>query len=204
MSRVLERLPHALNRRDLDAMLECFDPDYRSEQPAHPNRGLGGKEQVRKNWSGMFEGFPDFQVELLRHGSDGDVVWSEWRWSATGLTRAGIILMGVKQGRISWAPRYMEPVGARGRGQPRHRRSDENHNRKRPDRKPGRPISRSALRGLTQRLATGDQGQQAILRRSRVVRSDPKEQTWPEAHPSSPCGRRGPYLCPSWRHPRCR
>jgi hypothetical protein len=110
MSRVLERLPHALNRRDLDAMLECFDPDYRSEQPAHPNRGLGGKEQVRKNWSGMFEGFPDFQVELLRHGSDGDVVWSEWRWSATGLTRAGIILMGVKQGRISWAPRYMEPV----------------------------------------------------------------------------------------------
>ena len=94
MSRVLDRLRDALNRRDLDAMLECFDFDYRGEQPPHPNRGFGGKEQVRKNWSGMFESLPDFQAELLRHGSDGDVVWSEWHWSATGLTMARIILMG--------------------------------------------------------------------------------------------------------------
>jgi hypothetical protein len=78
MPTVLERLKESLNRRDLDAMLECFDPDYRSEQPAHPNRGFGGKEQVRKKRSGMFESFPDFEAELLRHGSDGEVVWSEW------------------------------------------------------------------------------------------------------------------------------
>ena len=107
---VLERLLESLNRRDLDAMLECFDPDYRSEQPAHPNRGFGGKEQVRKNWSKMFESFPDFEAELLRHGSDGDVVWSEWYWSATGLTMAGVIIMGVKRDRISWNRLYMEPV----------------------------------------------------------------------------------------------
>ena len=110
MPTVLERLKESLNRRDLDSMLECFDPDYRSEQPAHPNRGFGGKEQVSKNWSSMFESFPDFEAELLRHGSDGDVVWSEWHWNATGLTMAGIILMGVKQDRISWARLYMEPV----------------------------------------------------------------------------------------------
>ena len=110
MTTVLERLRDALNGRDLDAMLECFDPDYKSEQPAHPNRGFGGKEQVRKNWSGMFESFPDFEAELLRHSSDGDVLWSEWYWSATGLRMAGIILMGVREDRISWARLFMETV----------------------------------------------------------------------------------------------
>jgi len=110
MPKVLERLRDALNGRDLDAMLECFDPDYKSEQPAHPNRGFGGKEQVRKNWSGMFESFPDFEAELLRHSSDGDVLWSEWYWSATGLRMAGIILMGVREDRISWARLFMETV----------------------------------------------------------------------------------------------
>jgi hypothetical protein len=108
MTTVLERLRDALNGRDVDAMLECFDPDYNSEQPAHPNRGFGGKEQVRKNWSGMFESFPDFEAELLRHSFDGDVAWSEWYWSATGLSMAGIILMGVRGDRISWARLYME------------------------------------------------------------------------------------------------
>src|SRR5919206_291309 len=82
MPSVIERMREALNRHDLEAFLECFDPDYQSTQPAHPNRGFGGKEQVRKNWAGMFESFPDFEAELLRHSSDGDVVWSEWRWRA--------------------------------------------------------------------------------------------------------------------------
>ncbi|HET7479416.1 MAG TPA: nuclear transport factor 2 family protein, partial [Rubrobacteraceae bacterium] len=81
-----------------------------SEQPAHPNRGFGGKEQVRKNWSGMFESFPDFRAELLRHTSDGETAWSEWDWRATGLHMAGVIVMGVKDGRMLWARLYMEPV----------------------------------------------------------------------------------------------
>ena len=110
MRTVLGRLRDALNDRDPDAMLECFHADYRSEQPAHPNRGFGGKEQVKKNWSGMFESFPDFRAELLRHSSDGDVVWSEWYWSATGLKMAGVVLLGVEQDLISWARLYMEPV----------------------------------------------------------------------------------------------
>ena len=114
MPTVLERLGESLNRYDLDAMLDCFDRDYRSEQPAHPNWGFGGKEQVRKNWSGMFESFPDFEAELLRHGSDGEVVWSEWHWSATGLRMVGVIVMAVKEDRISWARLYMEPVEGAG------------------------------------------------------------------------------------------
>jgi ketosteroid isomerase-like protein len=110
MPTVLERLREAQNGRNLDAMLECFDSDYRSEQPAHPNRGFGGKEQVRKNWSSMFESFPDFEAELVRHSSDGDVVWGEWRWRATGLDMAGVTLLGVRDGRIVWGRLYMEPV----------------------------------------------------------------------------------------------
>jgi ketosteroid isomerase-like protein len=110
MPTVLERLRDAQNGRDLDAMLECFDPDYESEQPAHPNRGFGGKEQVRKNWSGIFESFPDFEAELLRQSSEGDVEWGELRWRATGLNMAGVTLLGVRDGRIVWGRLYMEPV----------------------------------------------------------------------------------------------
>src|ERR671920_1985987 len=116
MPTVLERLRDAQNRHDLDAMLECFDPDYRSEQPAHPNRGFGGKEQVRKNWSSMLESFPDFEAELVRHSSDGEVVWSEWRWSATGLNMAGGTLLGGRGGSIVWGRVYMGAGGERGGG----------------------------------------------------------------------------------------
>jgi ketosteroid isomerase-like protein len=110
MLTVLERLHAAMNRHDLEAMLECFDPDYRSEQPLHPNRGFGGKEQVRKNWSRMLDSFPDFEAELLGHAYSEGTVWSEWRWSATGLNMAGVTLFGVRDGRIVWGRLYMEPV----------------------------------------------------------------------------------------------
>ncbi len=55
MAVVIERMREALNRHDLEAFLGCFDPNYRSHQPAHPYQGFGGNEQVRKNWSAMFE-----------------------------------------------------------------------------------------------------------------------------------------------------
>jgi hypothetical protein len=110
MPTVLERLHTAMNRHDLEAMLECFDPDYRSEQPLHPNRGFSGKEQVRKNWSRMLDSFPDFEAQLLGHVSSEGTVWSEWRWSATGLNMTGVTLLGVDEDRIVWGRLYMEPV----------------------------------------------------------------------------------------------
>ena len=77
MSPVVERLHEAMNKHDLEAFLECFHPDYQSEHLAHPNRSSGGKERVRKNWSSIFESFPDFRAELLRHTTDSDMVWGE-------------------------------------------------------------------------------------------------------------------------------
>ena len=110
MPTMLERLHTAMNQHDLEAMLECFDPDYRSEQPLHPNRGFSGKEQVRKNWSRMLDSFPDFEAQLLGHVSSEGTVWSEWRWSATGLNMTGVTLLGVDEDRIVWGRLYMEPV----------------------------------------------------------------------------------------------
>ena len=115
MPSVIERMREALNQHDLESFLECFDDEnYRSEQPAHPNRGFGGKEPVRKNWSSMFESFPDFEAQLLRHTADERVVWGEWHWRATGLNMAGVTVMGVEEDSIVWARLYMEPVEENG------------------------------------------------------------------------------------------
>jgi hypothetical protein len=62
---VIERLNAAMNARDIDAFVENFHEDYDSEQPAHPDRAFVGSAQVRKNWSSIFEGVPDFSSELL-------------------------------------------------------------------------------------------------------------------------------------------
>lgn len=36
--KVIERLHDVMNRHDRETFLACLGPDYRSEQPAHPNR----------------------------------------------------------------------------------------------------------------------------------------------------------------------
>ena len=107
---VIERLNAAMNARDIDAFVDLFHEDYDSEQPAHPDRAFTGSEQVRKNWSSIFEGVPDFSSELVGWTVDGDVVWSEWRWRGTDLDMAGVIVCGVREDRLAWARLYVEPV----------------------------------------------------------------------------------------------
>lgn len=110
MSSVIARLQNAQNAHDLEAFLECFDPEYRSEQPIHPGRGFGGREQVRKNWSSIFESFPDFKAALLGHTTEGNTVWAEWQWTATGLHMRGVTIFGIEADHITWGRLYMEPV----------------------------------------------------------------------------------------------
>ena len=112
---IIERLHLAMNRHDLKAFLDCFDPSYRSEQPVHPNRGFGGPEQVEKNWSALFEGIPDFHAELLSTATEGDTSWSEWHWTGTRANEAplemrGVTLFVVENGRIVSGRLYMEEV----------------------------------------------------------------------------------------------
>jgi limonene-1,2-epoxide hydrolase len=114
-SSVLRRLHEAMNRHDLEAFLSCFHPQYRSEQPAHPDRAFGGVEQVRKNWSALFAGIRDFQANLVRWSSDGAAFWAEWEWRGTNgdgspVLLRGVTIFGVEEDRIRWGRLYMEPV----------------------------------------------------------------------------------------------
>jgi ketosteroid isomerase-like protein len=114
---VAVRLRDAMNAHDLEAFLACFGEDYESEQPVHPGRGFGGRDQVRANWSAIFAGVPDFSAELRsRCESDGQE-WSEWRWTGTradgeAFDMAGVIVAGLRDGRIAWGRLYIEPVEA--------------------------------------------------------------------------------------------
>ncbi len=118
---IAERLNSALNAHDIDAFIACFDEDYDSEQPAHPARAFHGREQARENWSAIFSGVPDFVSELIRVTAAGDTEWSEWHWrgmqsDGVALDMAGVIICGVRDGRMRWARLYVEPVERAGAG----------------------------------------------------------------------------------------
>ena len=116
MSQVTRRLLAAMNAHDLDAFAGCFAADYRSEQPAHPNRAFRGADQARRNWEGVFAGVPDFTAELLALAvADGGVELAEWRWTGTHgdgspFAMRGATVFGVEEGRLAWGRLYMEPV----------------------------------------------------------------------------------------------
>src|SRR5215210_6465045 len=118
---VAERLRAAMNARDIDAFVACFAEDYDSRQPVHPDRAFSGRDQVRENWSAIFEGVPDFSSQLVATGAVGDTEWSEWRWrgtqsDGTRLDMAGVIVCGVADDRLRWARLYVEPVEQGGAG----------------------------------------------------------------------------------------
>lgn len=111
---VAEQLRDAMNAHDLGAFLACFHDDYRSEQPVHPGRGFGGRDQVEANWSAIFAGVPDFAAELVRV-TGHEEEWSEWHWTGTrrdgvALDMAGVMICGVRDGRVAWGRLYIEPV----------------------------------------------------------------------------------------------
>lgn len=118
---VLSDLHEAMNRHDLTAFLACFDEDYQSEQPVHPDRGFGGRAQVEKNWSNIFSGMPDFHAELLRSAEDEGAGWAEWRWTGTRadgkpMDLRGVTIFGVRASRLTWGRLYMENVDLSGSG----------------------------------------------------------------------------------------
>jgi ketosteroid isomerase-like protein len=114
---VTTRLRDAMNSHDLEAFLDCFHEDYRSEQPVHPGRGFGGRDQVRANWSTIFSEVADFAADLVSHCQDEGQECSEWRWTGTRqdgniLDMVGVIIVGVLDDRIAWGRLYLEPVQA--------------------------------------------------------------------------------------------
>ena len=111
----VRRLVEAVNAHDLEAMVGCFAQDYVNVTPAHPQRGFGGSQQVRRNWSQLFAGVPDLRAQLLGSAVDGDRVWTEWDISGTRRDGApfgmrGVVIFGVTGDAISSARFFLEPV----------------------------------------------------------------------------------------------
>ena len=118
---VAAALADAFNAHDIDAFVSLFAPDYDSQQPVHPDRAFVGRDQVRANWSEVFEGVPDFRAELVACAVEDDTAWTEWRWHGTQtdggrLEMAGVIVMRVRDGQIAAARLYVEPVDRAGEG----------------------------------------------------------------------------------------
>jgi hypothetical protein len=112
---VLERMLQATNRHDLDAMVACFAPDFRSEQPLHPERDFTGQAGVRKNWSFFFKTVPDIQVDILNQVEERDTIWAELHYHGTQtdgkkFSIKGVTLQGIQDDQICWARLYIEPV----------------------------------------------------------------------------------------------
>lgn len=111
----VNRLVAATNAHDIDALVECFSPEYVNETPAHPQRGFVGRDQVRRNWTSIFAGVPDITAHVVSSAVDGNVAWTEWEMRGTRLdgaphAMAGVIIFGVRDDHIVSARFYLEPV----------------------------------------------------------------------------------------------
>jgi ketosteroid isomerase-like protein len=80
MNPTLSKLLEAISARDADRMAACFTPDFRSEQPTHPNRAYAGRDTTVAIWGDLFREVPDLTTELLATVDHGSAVWAEWYW----------------------------------------------------------------------------------------------------------------------------
>ena len=74
---------------------------------------------MRANWSALLDAVPDFHAEVLRSAVDGDVVFVEVHWTVTKadgtpLDERGVIVMGIRDARISWGRLYVDEVEREG------------------------------------------------------------------------------------------
>lgn len=115
MTTVLDRITEAQNAHDADLFASYFSVDYRSDQPAHPDRAFSGRAQVLANWSSVFAGVPDFHAELLASCREGDVEWGEFDWQGhhtdgSPFAMRGVVIATIRDGQIAAGRLYMEPV----------------------------------------------------------------------------------------------
>jgi ketosteroid isomerase-like protein len=111
----LHRLVGAVNDHNLQGLVDCFHRDYVNVNPAHPERGFRGNEQVRRNWTQIFGGVPDLHARVLRTAVDRDSLWTEWEMTGTRtdggvFDMRGVFIFGVIDGRAGWARMFLEPV----------------------------------------------------------------------------------------------
>ncbi len=114
-ARLLENMTDAINNHDLDRLISCFHTDYRSVQPAHPERSFTGQQRVAGNWTWVFKQYADFQAVVVDFAFRDCTVWSEWVWRGTDpddveVEVRGVMILTVEEQRIRSGRLYMEPV----------------------------------------------------------------------------------------------
>src|SRR5262245_17821711 len=113
---VVARLIEAANAHDLDAMTDCFAPEFVNETPAHPERNFRGRDHVHRNWSQIFRAVPNIRLDVPRCAVDAEgLVWVEWDIDGTFIDGAphrmrGVSIFGVQQDCFAWVRFYLEPV----------------------------------------------------------------------------------------------
>ena len=105
---MVQRLLDATNAHDIDGIVSCFSDDYVNEIPVHPARGFHGTEQIRRNWTQLFDGIPDLKASVLARAANGETAWTEWEISGARRDGAvhimrGVIIFGVRRGKAAWA-----------------------------------------------------------------------------------------------------
>jgi ketosteroid isomerase-like protein len=114
---VIDRLIDAINQHDLDAMTECFAPDFTNVWPVHPVRSFTGRDHLRSNWEGMFEARPDIKATVGAQAKAGNEAWGEWEFEGTErdggrFHQRGVIIVVTEGDVITEARFYLEPVDA--------------------------------------------------------------------------------------------
>jgi ketosteroid isomerase-like protein len=85
----------------------------------YPARTFQGIDQVRKNWSALLQSIPDFHADIVRSAVDGDTVFMEIHWTGTKadgtpFEERGVLIMGIRDDRISWGRLYAKEVESEG------------------------------------------------------------------------------------------
>lgn len=112
---VINKLHKAMNEHNLNAMLDCVDSGYISEQPFHPELNFSGREHMKENWTWILENCPDFSSSLNRYSISNDTIWAEWQWTGTNkdssyFNMLGVTIFKVEGGRITHGRLFMESV----------------------------------------------------------------------------------------------
>jgi ketosteroid isomerase-like protein len=112
---VLRRMEKAMNAHDLDALVDCFTEDLRSDLPLHPARSFTGRDGVRRNWAGLFAHIPGLAARVLQSAADGDQVWSEWEIGGTTVNgeqylSRGVAILQLRGERIASVRFYLDDV----------------------------------------------------------------------------------------------
>jgi ketosteroid isomerase-like protein len=117
---LLEAMRSALDVHDLDGYVDYFHEDFVGERPRHPGGDVNGRAEVRESWAEIIDDVPDLRVEIPAAVQDGDTIWSEWHIFGTARSGAlmeirGVMIFGVRDGRVAWARTYLEPVEQAGK-----------------------------------------------------------------------------------------